>query len=104
MKIPCCLLLRPIVNFKALFCVVSCSFVDVFLPSLSPLTIRAALWRTGLDSLSSYLQVASGRFGVTSAYLTHADELQIKMAQGAKPGEGGELPGYKVSSCTQEYS
>ena len=42
-------------------------------------------------------QVASGRFGVTSSYLSHADELQIKMAQGAKPGEGGELPGYKVS-------
>ena len=44
------------------------------------------------------LQVASGRFGVTSSYLSHADELQIKMAQGAKPGEGGELPGYKVCS------
>src|SRR5207248_1887249 len=41
-------------------------------------------------------QVASGRFGVTSAYLTHADDLQIKMAQGAKPGEGGQLPGNKV--------
>ena len=41
-------------------------------------------------------QVASGRFGVTSSYLAHCDELQIKMAQGAKPGEGGELPGYKV--------
>ncbi len=42
-------------------------------------------------------EVASGRFGVTSAYLANADELQIKMAQGAKPGEGGELPGYKVT-------
>ena len=42
------------------------------------------------------LQVASGRFGVTSSYLSHADEIQIKMAQGAKPGEGGELPGNKV--------
>ncbi|KAH0252263.1 glutamate synthase-like protein, partial [Aureobasidium melanogenum] len=42
-------------------------------------------------------QIASGRFGVTSAYLADADELQIKMAQGAKPGEGGELPGHKVS-------
>ena len=41
-------------------------------------------------------QVASGRFGVTSAYCVSADELQIKMAQGAKPGEGGELPGHKV--------
>ena len=41
-------------------------------------------------------QVASGRFGVTINYLTNADELQIKMAQGAKPGEGGQLPGHKV--------
>ncbi|XP_044268260.1 glutamate synthase 1 [NADH], chloroplastic isoform X2 [Tribolium madens] len=47
---------------------------------------------------SSIKQVASGRFGVTSSYLAHADDLQIKMAQGAKPGEGGELPGYKVSA------
>ncbi|XP_074594378.1 uncharacterized protein LOC141849793 [Brevipalpus obovatus] len=46
---------------------------------------------------SAIKQVASGRFGVTAAYLAAADELQIKMAQGAKPGEGGELPGYKVS-------
>ncbi|ORZ30594.1 hypothetical protein BCR44DRAFT_1444394 [Catenaria anguillulae PL171] len=46
---------------------------------------------------SSIKQIASGRFGVTVAYLSNADELQIKMAQGAKPGEGGELPGYKVS-------
>jgi glutamate synthase (NADPH/NADH) large chain len=45
---------------------------------------------------SAVKQVASGRFGVTSAYLTHADDLQIKMAQGAKPGEGGQLPGHKV--------
>ncbi|HEX8023433.1 glutamate synthase-related protein, partial [Mucilaginibacter sp.] len=49
------------------------------------------------DSLRSAIkQVASGRFGVTSNYLTNADELQIKMAQGAKPGEGGQLPGHKV--------
>lgn len=45
---------------------------------------------------SAIKQVASGRFGVTSSYLANADDLQIKMAQGAKPGEGGELPGYKV--------
>ncbi|MFN5074713.1 MAG: glutamate synthase large subunit, partial [Planctomyces sp.] len=45
---------------------------------------------------SAIKQVASGRFGVTSWYLTNADELQIKIAQGAKPGEGGELPGHKV--------
>ena len=49
------------------------------------------------DSRNSAIkQVASGRFGVTSYYLTQAKELQIKMAQGAKPGEGGELPGRKV--------
>ena len=49
------------------------------------------------DSMRSAIkQVASGRFGVTSHYLTMADELQIKMAQGAKPGEGGQLPGHKV--------
>ncbi|KAI2798425.1 hypothetical protein RDWZM_010184 [Blomia tropicalis] len=46
---------------------------------------------------SAIKQVASGRFGVTAAYIANADELQIKMAQGAKPGEGGELPGHKVS-------
>ncbi len=45
---------------------------------------------------SAIKQVASGRFGVTSMYLTHADDIQIKMAQGAKPGEGGQLPGPKV--------
>ena len=45
---------------------------------------------------SAVKQVASGRFGVTSEYLVNADDLQIKMAQGAKPGEGGQLPGYKV--------
>ncbi|GER69682.1 glutamate synthase [NADPH] large chain [Weizmannia acidilactici] len=45
---------------------------------------------------SAIKQVASGRFGVTSLYLTEADEIQIKMAQGAKPGEGGQLPGSKV--------
>ena len=46
---------------------------------------------------SAIKQVASARFGVTTHYLVNADELQIKMAQGAKPGEGGQLPGYKVS-------
>ncbi|MBK6676950.1 MAG: glutamate synthase subunit alpha [Rhodocyclaceae bacterium] len=50
------------------------------------------------DSLRSAIkQVASGRFGVTIEYLTNADQIQIKMAQGAKPGEGGQLPGHKVS-------
>ncbi len=51
------------------------------------------------DSLRSKVrQVASGRFGVTTDYLAHADMIQIKMAQGAKPGEGGQLPGHKVSA------
>ena len=51
---------------------------------------------SGDSRRSAIKQVASGRFGVTMWYLTNADELQIKIAQGAKPGEGGELPGYKV--------
>jgi len=50
----------------------------------------------GDSKRSSIKQVASGRFGVTSDYLTNADDLQIKMAQGAKPGEGGQLPAHKV--------
>ena len=50
----------------------------------------------GDSKRSSIKQVASGRFGVTSEYLVNADDLQIKMAQGAKPGEGGQLPGHKV--------
>ena len=55
-------------------------------------------WRgpNGESKRSAIKQVASGRFGVTSNYLSNADEIQIKMAQGAKPGEGGELPGHKV--------
>jgi glutamate synthase domain-containing protein 3 len=52
--------------------------------------------RFGDDRRSKIKQVASGRFGVNIDYLCNADELQIKMAQGAKPGEGGQLPGYKV--------
>ena len=57
-------------------------------------------WTNGLgDSKNSAIkQVASGRFGVTSQYLVNAKELQIKMAQGAKPGEGGQLPGPR---CTR---
>jgi glutamate synthase (NADPH/NADH) large chain len=52
----------------------------------------------GDERRSSIKQVASGRFGVTAHYLVNADEIQIKMAQGAKPGEGGQLPGHKVDS------
>ncbi|KAF8201622.1 NADPH-dependent glutamate synthase [Pholiota molesta] len=58
---------------------------------------RSQVLPNGDTMRSAIKQVASGRFGVTSNYLADADELQIKMAQGAKPGEGGELPGHKVS-------
>ena len=59
---------------------------------------RAATRRTRTATLrrSAIKQVASARFGVTAEYLVNADELQIKIAQGAKPGEGGQLPGHKV--------
>ncbi len=57
---------------------------------------RFELMPNGDNKCSAIKQVASGRFGVTSNYLVHAQELQIKMAQGAKPGEGGQLPGPKV--------
>src|SRR5476649_1956530 len=57
---------------------------------------RYTLETNGDSKNSGIKQVASGRFGVTSNYLVHARELQIKVAQGAKPGEGGELPGAKV--------
>jgi glutamate synthase (ferredoxin) len=57
---------------------------------------RYELMPNGDSKCSSIKQIASGRFGVTSNYLSHATELQIKMAQGAKPGEGGHLPGKKV--------
>jgi glutamate synthase (NADPH/NADH) len=58
---------------------------------------RSKRMENGDTMRSAIKQIASGRFGVTSNYLADADELQIKMAQGAKPGEGGELPGHKVS-------
>jgi glutamate synthase (ferredoxin) len=57
---------------------------------------RYRAMKNGDSKRSAIKQVASGRFGVTSEYLTSADEIQIKMAQGAKPGEGGQLPGTKV--------
>jgi len=57
---------------------------------------RYEVMENGDSMRSAIKQVASARFGVTSLYLTEADELQIKMAQGAKPGEGGQLPGHKV--------
>lgn len=57
---------------------------------------RLTIGKDGLNKCSKIKQVASGRFGVTSRYLVSAEEIQIKMAQGAKPGEGGHLPGKKV--------
>jgi len=63
----------------------------------SDVVVRDTVLQDG-DSLRSKIkQVASGRFGVTAEYLSSADQIQIKMAQGAKPGEGGQLPGHKVS-------
>ena len=57
---------------------------------------RYEVMSNGDSKRSAIKQVASGRFGVTSEYLVNADDIQIKMAQGAKPGEGGQLPGHKV--------
>lgn len=54
-------------------------------------------YRDGISLSSKTKQVASGRFGVTTKYLVNAEEIQIKVAQGAKPGEGGQLPGFKVN-------
>src|SRR5690606_30995134 len=54
--------------------------------------------RCGTEKRSKIRQIASGRFGVTPAYLSQAEVIQIKMAQGAKPGEGGQLPGHKVNA------
>lgn len=58
---------------------------------------RFKIGADGLNRRSAIKQIASGRFGVTTEYLVNADELQIKIAQGAKPGEGGQLPGFKVN-------
>jgi glutamate synthase (NADPH/NADH) large chain len=57
---------------------------------------RFNLREDGSNARSAIKQVASGRFGVTTSYLINADEIQIKVAQGAKPGEGGQLPGHKI--------
>lgn len=83
-----------ILFFKHLF------FIEYLLFFTKPNTISTSQF-TDQDPQNSrrsaIKQVASGRFGVTASYLANADDLQIKMAQGAKPGEGGELPGYKVT-------
>ncbi len=78
-----------------------------FIPVASPTTMAKVIGediivkdialQAGDSMRSSIKQVASGRFGVTAEYLASADQIQIKMAQGAKPGEGGQLPGHKVS-------
>jgi glutamate synthase (NADPH/NADH) large chain len=71
---------------------------DTLASLLGPGTIESDYPLMPGDSLRSRIkQVASGRFGVTAEYLASADQIQIKMAQGAKPGEGGQLPGHKVS-------
>ena len=57
-----------------------------------------ARWPMATRCAVAIKQVASGRFGVTAEYLVNADMMQIKMAQGAKPGEGGQLPGHKVDA------
>ena len=59
---------------------------------------RFAIRPDGTSARSAIKQVASGRFGVTTNYLINADEIQIKVAQGAKPGEGGQLPGHKIDT------
>ena len=59
---------------------------------------RYVVGTDGANRCSAIKQIASGRFGVTAEYLNHAQELQIKIAQGAKPGEGGQLPGHKVTA------
>ena len=56
--------------------------------------------RYGTNKNSKIKQIASGRFGVTPDYLASAEEFQIKMAQGSKPGEGGQLPGFKVTATS----
>ena len=61
---------------------------------------RFSIDNNGDNRRSAIKQVASGRFGVTTEYLVNSDMIQIKMAQGAKPGEGGQLPGHKAVSYT----
>ncbi len=67
-------------------------------PARAARTPRAARPRANGDNANSAIkQVASGRFGVTAEYLNNCREIEIKVAQGAKPGEGGQLPGFKVT-------
>ena len=72
-------------------------FEDVDSQGLSPTRSHLKGLRNGDSASSAIKQVASGRFGVTPEYLMNAQSIEIKIAQGAKPGEGGQLPGRKVS-------
>ncbi|MEO6923791.1 MAG: glutamate synthase-related protein, partial [Bryocella sp.] len=65
--------------------------------AVAELILAPALLEPGIDLNNKIKQIASGRFGVTAEYLAHAVEIEIKVAQGAKPGEGGQLPAHKVS-------
>lgn len=65
--------------------------------AVAELVEAPAVHGTGANLNNKIKQIASGRFGVTAEYLAHAEEIEIKVAQGAKPGEGGQLPGHKVS-------
>src|SRR3546814_207273 len=79
-------------------CALPIYLLDTLASFLGSDRIEADVPLAGGDSLRSRIkQVASGRFGVSAEYLASADQIQIKMAQGAKPGEGGQLPGHKVS-------
>ena len=71
---------------------------------MAKIRIRFQTLENGDSKRSAIKQVASGRFGVTIEYLSNADEIQIKISQGAKPGEGGELPGRKVDQNIAEFA
>ncbi|CAG8526130.1 4615_t:CDS:10 [Ambispora gerdemannii] len=109
---------EPWTNIVKRFCTGAMSYGSISIESHSALAIamnrlggksntgeggedseRSIILENGDTMRSAIKQVASGRFGVTAYYLSDSDELQIKMAQGAKPGEGGELPGHKVSEA-----
>lgn len=67
------------------------------LDQVTALVTEIVICSGNLIKYIAFFQVASGRFGVTPTFLANADQLEIKIAQGAKPGEGGQLPGKKVS-------
>lgn len=75
-----------------------CSVLSFWTSLSSSNNVYLSILAWELKGLALILQVASGRFGVTPTFLANADQLEIKVAQGAKPGEGGQLPGKKVSA------